>query len=47
MLAMDLYKGLVSEAQMIVWHEKMAEIDPYVLYRDNLKRKKSIIITML
>ena len=40
MLAMDLYKGLVSEAQMIVWHEKMAEIDPYVLYRDNLKRKK-------
>ena len=39
-LAMDPYKGLVSEAQMIVWHEKMAEIDPYVLYRDNLKRKK-------
>lgn len=40
MLAMDLYKGLVSEAQLTVWHEKMAEIDPYVLYRDNLKRKK-------
>lgn len=40
MLAMDLYKGLVSEAQMTVWYEKMAEIDPYVLYRDNLKRKK-------
>lgn len=39
MLALDLYKGLVSEAQMTVWNEKMAEIDPYVLYKDNLKRK--------
>lgn len=40
MLALDLYERLVSVAQLIVWQEKLAEIDPYVLYRDNLKRKK-------
>lgn len=40
MLALDLYEKLVSAAQLTVWYEKLAEIDPYILYRDNLKRKK-------
>lgn len=40
MLAMDLYKGYVSEAQMTVWKEKIATVDPYLLYKDNLRKKK-------
>lgn len=40
MLALDLYKGYVSEAQMTVWKEKIAEVDPYLLYKDNLQKKK-------
>lgn len=40
MLAMDLYKGFVSESQMLIWRNKMASIDPYLLYKDNLKNKK-------
>lgn len=40
MLALDLYQNLVSVAQMTLWYEKMAEIDPYMLYKDNLKLKK-------
>lgn len=40
MLALDLYKGLVSSAQLTLWNEKMATVDPYLLYKDNLRRKK-------
>lgn len=40
MMSLDLYQGYVSEAQMTVWKEKIAEVDPYLLYKDNLRRKK-------
>jgi hypothetical protein len=41
MLALDLYKGIASTAQITVWKEKLSTINPYLLYRDNLRRKKT------
>lgn len=40
MLALDLYETFVSPAQLRVWLDKIASVDPYILYKDNLKRKK-------
>lgn len=40
MMSLDLYKGYVSDAQMTLWKEKIAEVDPYLLYKDNLCKKK-------
>ncbi|HBK41710.1 hypothetical protein [Proteiniphilum sp. UBA1028] len=40
MLALDLYRGFVPAEQMKIWREKIAPVDPYLLYKDNLKKKK-------
>lgn len=40
MLAMDLFKGYVTDSQMKIWREKIASVDPYLLYKDNLRLKK-------
>lgn len=42
MLAMDLYEGYVSDSQMKIWKDKIASVDPYLLYKDNLRRKKLV-----
>lgn len=40
MLSLDLYEDFVSKEQMHIWETKIKSIDPYLLYKDNLKRKK-------
>ena len=40
MLALDLYQELVPDAQMMKWEKKISTVDPYLLYKDNLKCKK-------
>ena len=40
MLALDLYQELVSEDQSMKWKKEISTVDPYLLYKDNLKRKK-------
>ena len=39
-LALDLYRGHVPDEQIEGWKKKLAEIDPYKLYPDNLRRKE-------
>jgi len=41
MLALDLYRGLVPAERLVGWRRKLGEIDPYRLYPDNLRRKKT------
>ena len=41
MLALDLYAKLAPAEQVAVWRKKLSDLDPYELYPDNLKRKKS------
>lgn len=40
MLALRLYAGNVPATQMEIWRSKLATVDPYLLYKDNLRRKK-------
>lgn len=40
MLALDLYENIVPPKQIDIWLEKIKTVDPYLLYKDNLKRKK-------
>lgn len=40
MLSLDIYQGLVSQKKIMSWLRKIANVDPYVLYKDNLRRKK-------
>lgn len=40
MLAMDLFKGYVSEFKMSEWKSMIFNVDPYLLYKDNLRLKK-------
>lgn len=40
MLALDLYEGYVSDQQMKIWRDKISSVDPYLLYKDNLRDKK-------
>jgi hypothetical protein len=42
MLALDLYKGRVPDEQIEAWKKKLAEIDAYKLYPDNLHRKQQL-----
>jgi hypothetical protein len=41
MLALDLYEDFASPERLSSWREKISEIDPYLLYPDNLRRKKA------
>lgn len=41
MLALDLYASLVPPHRTAAWKRKLSEIDPYKLYPDNLRRKKT------
>ncbi|MBN2729931.1 MAG: hypothetical protein JXR53_11970 [Bacteroidales bacterium] len=41
LLAMNMYKDYVPGLTMKTWREKILSIDPYILYKDNLRRKKS------
>ena len=40
MMAMDLYEGVVPDELSVEWKNKIATVDPYLLYKDNLNRKK-------
>lgn len=42
MLALDLYEGLAPAERIDAWKRKISELDPYRLYPDNLKRRKTI-----
>lgn len=40
MMALDLYEGYVPDSQMKIWRDKISSVDPYLLYKDNLRDKK-------
>ncbi|MDH7601341.1 MAG: hypothetical protein QHI38_04255 [Armatimonadota bacterium] len=41
MLALELFEGLAPQHKIEEWKRKIAELDPYRLYPDNLRRKQT------
>jgi hypothetical protein len=42
MLALDLYQPFVTSETNAAWRSKLAALDPYKLYPDNLQRRKTV-----